>query len=554
MKPDQFCKLVDGLKARKSNLEAQFEDIQKFATPNDPTVQRRQNTPGQTHHVGRYDSTAIKNVTLLAATLHGSMTPSTSKWFDLAVDDPELNERQDVREWIDEVVDRIHAELNASNFKTQIFRSYTNLIGYGTNSIIELTEYDELGDYKGITFQTFAIREYTFIVDADGNLVAFFREFSLTAEQARDKFKKLPGFNRLGEKIEKVLEFGKPEDKNRKFKFLHAVYPHEYFGETAVDFRDNKFRMKKPIASRYINVEEKIDVSFGGFDEMPVSVSRWDLAEDDDGWGRSPAWVAMPEIKTLNRHKELTLKAFAKDVSPPLIVPHKGVVGGLKTGPNQINYYNALKTGGQKPEYLTSGARWDVHQLGQAELIKQINEIFLVDKLQLPERPDMTATEVQVRFDLLQRLLGPTFQRITDELLDPIIVRTFHILLRAGRLPPVPDSLDNVDGFDIVYIGPLAKAQRLDEVNAIRQIVQDAGAVAQLTQDPAILDNIDFDAAIDVIADQTGVPARVMRAIEDVEAIREQRQAAVQGQQALDQVQQAVEIEGAAANVEAASA
>jgi len=544
MQAADFVKMYDGLEATKGNLNIQFEDIQKFVTPNDPTVIGRNNTPGQRHHVGRYDSTAIKDADLLAATLHGTMTPSTTAWIEFRTKDEELNELDDVKEWLDDAASKTLKALNASNFKTQIYRCYRNLVGYATTSLLTTEKFDENGDHDGVSFSSFAIREYNFTVDAEGNLKSFYRKFKLTASQARDKFSGMAGFKSLGTKIQDALESKKPEDQNKKFGILHIIYPREHFGEGKSNL------VNKPVVSRYVACDDKHDISVGGFDEMPVTVARWDVAEDDMGWGRGPGWVALPEIKTLNRNKELALKGFAKDVSPPLIVPHKGVIGGVKTGPNATTFYNAAKTHGQKPEYLHSGTRWDVNENREANLIRQIDEIFLVDKLQLPQDQDMTATEVTVRFDLLQRLLGPTFFRITKELLDNPVTRTFNMLLRAGKLKDLPKSLEGLAELEIVYIGPLAKAQKQDEVNSVRTIIQEAGAMAQVTQDPSILDKIDFDQAIDLLADQGGVPAKVMRDLDDVEAMRENRNAQIQEQQQIDQLQQAGQIEATAAQAE----
>jgi hypothetical protein len=145
----------------------------------------------------------------------------------------------------------------------------------------------------------------------------------------------------------------------------------------------------------------------------------------------------------------------------------------------------------------------------------------------------MTATEVQVRYELMQRLLGPTLGRFQSEFLNPLIERVFGIMFRAGALMQQPDVIGG-SKLDIEYVGPLARSQRMEEAVAIERLYQLAMNVAQV--DPNIMDNIDHDTAIRMRAKLLGVPKTVMRGIDDVEDMRE---AKAQQQQAMMQQQMA---------------
>jgi len=392
-----------------------------------------------------------------------------------------------------------------------------------------------------LRFDKYPIREYNFVMLGDG-VGAFYRQFELTAADAREKFSVLPGFNDLGETIEKSLQAVDKAEIYKKHKFLHAIFPRDHFD------REKLGGKNMPIESRYIAVEDKHSISESGFEEFPIAVARWSVNDDDNGWGRGPGWTALPEIKTLNRIKELSLRGLSKDVAPPLIVPHKGLVGGLKLGPNAPNYYDPNRG---KPEYLTSGVRWDVTQFREEDLKREIQSAFLVDKLELPERADMTATEVTVRFDLLQRLLGPTFHRLTGEFLSPLMMRVFNIMLRAGAFKEVPQTIlqrqqtNSLGELDIEYIGPLARSQRQEEVQAIQATYESASLIAQARQDMSVFDNLDDDEAIKIIGDQKGLPSKVMRDPNEVEEAREARAEQLQQQAELDQLQQVQEVAGA---------
>jgi hypothetical protein len=150
----------------------------------------------------------------------------------------------------------------------------------------------------------------------------------------------------------------------------------------------------------------------------------------------------------------------------------------------------------------------------------------------------MTATEVQVRYELMQRLLGPTLGRFQTEFLNPLIERVFGIMFRAGALLPAPDIIQDTT-IDVEYVGPLARSQRMEEAVAIERLYTLAMNIAQV--DPAIMDNIDHDNAIRMRAKLLGVPKTVLRGKDQVDEMRaaqaEAQQQAAMAQQAQQEAQ-----------------
>ena len=203
------------------------------------------------------------------------------------------------------------------------------------------------------------------------------------------------------------------------------------------------------------------------------------------------------------------------------------------------------------------------------QLRTAIRQAYYSDQLQLQEGPQMTATEVQVRYELMQRLLGPTLGRFQSEFLNPLIERVFGIMNRAEAFLPTPNILVG-QLIDIDYVGPLARSQRMEEAVAVERLYQLAMQIGQV--DPGIMDIIDHDEAVRARAELLGVPKSILRGREEVDELREQR--AMQQQQAeiaakqgsalkdmsgaetqgvLEQVGQAVEEEGAAIDAEVAN-
>ena len=157
-----------------------------------------------------------------------------------------------------------------------------------------------------------------------------------------------------------------------------------------------------------------------------------------------------------------------------------------------------------------------------ADLRQAIRQYFFVDQLELKESPAMTATEVQVRYEMMQRLLGPTLGRLQSDFLDPMIQRTFNILLRAGRLPEVPKSVASIAAhMDIDYLGPLSRAQRTDQVASTERWLMNIAQMAQVL--PELLDIPDPDQIARQVAQMLSVPAKMLRSSQEVEEIRAER-------------------------------
>ncbi|WP_435310651.1 portal protein [Primorskyibacter sedentarius] len=528
---EQIIKINDKLKADKANFEPIFNNIRTYVTPNRDAIYQPASAAQQTGTRERFDSTAVHAAQLLASSIQGAFNPTTTAWYELAFREDELNDNEDVKDWLEDCTKRMHKVYQTSNFGTAHREGYIDLVGPGTSAIQqdELPR-NEYGEFTGVTFQAFPVNEYTFVEGADGLVNQFFREFKLTAIQAFEKFSNMPNFNGLGEKVEQALSATDKKKQHEQFKFLHAIRPRRERR------RGSMFAADMTFESRYINVDTKHDIQVGGYMEFPVSIARWDKQSADMGWGRSPAWIALPEAMSLSQINKLGLKALAKDVAPPLTVPHKGVIGGIKTSPNAINYYNASRNNGAKPEYMTSGSKWDIAQFNVERIENRIQRIFFVDQLQLQDGPQMTATEAQIRFELMQRLLGPTFWRLSDERFNPTIYRTFQIMLRAGAFKPVPAVLRSYaqrgrqPTLDVQYIGPLAKAQRMNEVVAIERTYQLAQGISAATGETSVFDNLDADEAIRLGAEQLGAPGKITRDKRITSQIRDQRNQAQQAQ------------------------
>jgi hypothetical protein len=154
-----------------------------------------------------------------------------------------------------------------------------------------------------------------------------------------------------------------------------------------------------------------------------------------------------------------------------------------------------------------------------------IREYFFASRLDLKESPAMTATEVERRWQQMQKLLGPTLGRLQAELLDPIIKTTFSVLYRAGRLPDMPETLKAQSAnLDIEYVGPIPMAQKKGLSDSIENEMAFAAATSE-AWGPDVLDAIDAPKAVREHAFYSGVPAKVIRSEAEMAKKRKEREA-----------------------------
>lgn len=264
---------------------------------------------------------------------------------------------------------------------------------------------------------------------------------------------------------------------------------------------------------------------------MPAYVPRWRKTAGSK-MGHSPAMIAMSDILTLNQLVQIILGSAEKAIDPANLTTERGLLSDLDLGSGGLTVVRSIDD--LKP--YVSGANFSVAELTKVALQDAINRAFYVDQLQLKESPAMTATEVQARMELMQRLIGPTVARLQNDFLDPMVNRTFRILWRAGQFDDPPDLVKEMEAeFDIEYVGPMYRAQRMGDVQAIQQWVGFLGSLEAVQ--PGVLDSVNFDSVANISARLMGVPAEAQSSEAEIKAKRAKRETQQQRESALTAVQ-----------------
>jgi hypothetical protein len=478
-----------------------------------------------------WDSTAPQAVADLGNYLSAGMTPSASPWLNMVYRQAELNEQNQYVEWLQTATEVTRSELLRSNFYSTMGELYQDLPTFGNAALSIESRYDQLGRWEAPHYEAIWLKELLALADEYGDLSTTFRCYEQTALQWVGKFG-----DDVGEDVRK-LAAEKPETP---VKFLHVVYPRD-IGDidqkgTEMGTAEGK---KMPYASVWVNLKDKNIVRESGYLELPRAIVRWAKASSSI-WGYGPGHLALPDIRTLNEAVRLELAAWERTIDRPMVTEQNNIIGDLNLGPGGLT--TVRKIDALRP--LIDGTDFSLTAVKTDELRTAILRTFFADLIREPAdvKSGTTAYEVAKRIERAQRILGESVGHL-QTMLKWVVERTFKILLREGRFPPMPEGLLEAGAsIDIQYTSPLRQAQ---EAQGVEQLTLFLGDMAQMAaiqreagQTDTALDWVDFDGAAQEIAKRRNTWAAAVRSDDDVEALREARAQAMAQQQMLEQQQQ----------------
>ena len=466
-----------------------------------------------------YDGTALQSAQTLAANLHGNLTSPYTMWFSLAFGRDTLQDDPEARAWLEECADIIWKELQKSNFSKEVAEGYLDLTTFATTFMFE--EAKEELEWDGVLFNSIPLKECYFEEDACGGINTFYRVLRWTPVQLCDKF---------GDKVPlDIQEIAKgPTATAQRFEVIFCVWQ-----------RKKKERMqwkklppkRRPYGCRYILKRDALPLTEeSGYYEMPVFATRWAKVSESQ-WGHGPSHVAIYDVQALNRQEMLTMQALEKTIDPPQKTTERGVIGDLDLRPGGLTVLRTM----DDLQPMEFGTQWAVVGEERQNRRNMIREYYMISKLDLKESPAMTATEVERRWQQMQKLLGPTLGRLQSDLLGPVIETTFSLLMRAGRLPQMPQVLlqEGVE-LDIEYTGPLPIAQKADLAGAIERELGLASNLAA-TYGPDAMDALDVAKAVREHARLTAVPAKVLRTDAEIKKRQDERKKSAEQDRAMQQ-------------------
>jgi hypothetical protein len=501
----------NSLKGAKANFEDLYRKAIAFIQPERVGFNQEEMSQGVTTTNDLHDSTAPHACDLLAGAIHGYLFSTSIQWFGFKFRKAALNEVDVVQEWLQEVARLMAVEMARSGWDLAGEELAQDLVAMGTGAVMieRANRRTKKGTFPGFSYHVLHPMDYWIEEDFEGRPNVIFILWGMTARQC---YKRWP--DKCSDKIKARMQ----REPETPINMLQVIEPRE--DVRRITGYGSRAAKKRPYASFWVDPDAKILLEEGGYYDFPTAVVRYAKASKET-MGRGPGVRATPDIRTLNKAKEFGLKAWAKVLDPPLKKRNKGVIGTIKTKPGSINTVRQMDA--LAPLYDSNAFRFDVSELKQAELKQSIEKEFYVDQLQLPpvkESKTMSATEIEVRYEQMQKILGPAMGRIKIELLKFVVERQFFMMLQANAFPPAPTVIQD-ELLDIEFVSPFDKAQKSAEQLSVQRFMGDLAGAAEVV--PDVLDRVDPDGYVDVISDNHQVPAKMLRSKEEAQASRNER-------------------------------
>jgi head-to-tail connecting protein len=523
-KRQQLERRKGALTNERSSFIPHWKELSEFILPRQARFFVTDRNKGDRRSTKIHDNTATLAARTLSSGMMGGLTSPSRPWFQLLTPDPDLNEFQAVKEWLFLARDRMSQYFLSSNLYTTLPQTYAELGVFGTSAFSVLEDDEDV-----VRCYPFPIGSYSLATSHRGVVDTLYREYQMTAGQMVSEF----GLKNCSAPVKRAYAAGRYDDP---FDVVHAVEPNPEHDQKKLESKHKAWR------SVYYEAgcKEEYFLSEKGFDSFPVMAPRWQVGAEDIYGTDCPGMVALGDIKALQLEQRRKMEAVAKMVNPPMVAPSSMKNAALSVLPGAINYQQETGAAAFTPAYQVQ-ARLDHLVADIQESQHRIKEAFFVPLFQMFEQIDhgqMTAQEVGERQREKMLLLGPVLERLNDELFDPLIDRTFAIMLKRNLLPPPPPELHGVN-LNVEYVSIMAQAAKLQGISGVQQLVQFGGNLA--AANPEILDKYDFDATVDIFAGMLNTPPKMIRDNKAVQAIRAQRAQQQQMQQRLQMAQQAAE-------------
>ena len=502
--PQEIIKRQEKADARKENWRTIYEECYEFALPqrNMYSGYYEGKTPGQNKMTRVMDSTAQSATQRFANRIQSALFPPYRTWCVLQAGSDVPNDRKaEITEALQVYTDKMFAVIRQTNFDLAISEFLLDLC-VGTAVMLIQPGDDE----TPIRFT--AVPQYLVSIEEGqhGTVENVYRKLRVRGEAIQRQWPDAELPLKLQELIQK-----KPDEEielleatvynvDEDIYCYHLIWPKDKMAD---------------------------DLVYRTMDVSPWIVARF-MKVPGEVYGRGPLITALPDIKTLNKVKELIFKNASLAVSGVYTAADDGVLNlqTVRIVPGAI--IPVARNGGPLGESLRplrAAADFNVGQIVVNDLVMNIKKMLYDDSLPPDNMSARSATEIVQRMKELAQNLGAAYGRLITEALTPMIRRILY-LMDDQNLIDLPLRIDGLE-VKITPTSPLAQAQNMEDLEKVIQFAQLAQAAG-----PAGQVAINNDALIDYIAEKMGVPMSI------VNSLQERQQIAAEMQQQMMAMQQ----------------
>lgn len=523
-KKEMLERIFAQVEQEKQSFISHWQDLSEFILPRRGRFQTTDRNRGDKRSRGILDSTASFALRTLKAGMMSGISSPSRPWFMLTTPDPDLAERDDVKEYLHVVQERMSTVFTKSNLYNKLPLLYGDLGVFGTGAMAAMECRKDV-----IRFYDFPVGMFGFANDAEYRVRTFTRQFSMTVEQLLERFKVGDDLSNFSRSVQDHVKNGQLQ---QWVDVRHVITPNAYHDPEILLSHAKRF------TSCYYEKggEQGVFLSEKGFDEFPILAARWEAGGEDVYATDSPGMLALPDIKQLQHTEKKLLRGIDKIVDPPMVGPAELKNARVSLLSGDITYVDVRQgMQGFVPAHAVDPRIFQVEEK-QRQVRYRIQRAFYEDLfLMLANSPELdqprTAREIVERHEEKLLALGPVLEQLNADVFDPLIDRAFNLMNRRGLLPPPPAVLEGVD-LKVEYISIMAQAQKLLSSSGLERLAMFAERVVAITQDPGSVKKIDWPEAIEQFADSQGVAPQVLHSdaeMEEIEAAEAEAREMAQG-------------------------
>lgn len=527
-----FEQLRSMLESERSSFITLWRNLNDFILPVRGRFQTTDANRGDRRSPNLIDSTATLAARALAAGMVSGITSPARPWFRLTTPDPDLAEHGSVKQWLDVATQRMRWVLEQSNFYQKANAIYQDLGVFGTSALVELED-----DHSVIRFQDIPVGSFAVANGPDDRPAILTRAFRMTVRQLVTEF----GIGNVSEAVKGNWQSGR--NTEAWYDVVHVVMKNADHEPGTLHPKHAKLwtSVHYEVGAPYSNAPKFLRES--GFDEMPAFVPVWETTGEDVYGTNAPGIMALGDIRQLQAMERRGLQGLEKMVNPPMVAPTQMQSQRTSILPGDVSYVDERNgTPGFRPAHETNLAL-DKLEMKESAVRGRIDECFFKDLFQMMRFMDeqregkqpVTAAEIYERHQEKLLVLGPVLEQLDQRLLDPMVHRTFNIMLRRGLIPPPPPDI-HLGSLKIEYMSMMHQAQQATQMGGFNSLLSFAEQAAKL--DPSVADKLNLDKMIDHVNASVGNPTDVIKTQEEVDQLRQARAQQQMKKEAIEQMGQ----------------
>ncbi len=395
-----------------------------------------QEAPGTERMDQVFDSTAIHATQEFASRMQVGLFEGWFK-FEAGQEVPK-KQRAKLQRDLDDITAYVIEVISQSNFATEIPESFLELAVSTGNLLIE--EGDRVN--QPIKFTAVPLNQITLDNGPFGKIDGVFRERKVKLAHVHTIY---PKAKLSAEKMRAMIE-----TPDKELIFVESLYrvwekPIETYKWCVVTQDDSK---------ELIQQEE-----ISGLGSRPWLNFRWSCAAGEI-YGRGPVFNALPSIREINLARQLVLQNAQLALSGAWQYDDDGVINpdNIRIEPNSLIPI-APNSNGLRP--LEPPNRFDLSQLIIRDMENNIRKALFNEDLGPLDQTPRSATEIAARQATFAKVIGSSFWRMQNEMVNPLIQRVVFLLQKQGKI-----QMPEINGRKVKISprSPLAIGQRSKDI------------------------------------------------------------------------------------------